>query len=187
MHRSNQTTSSSDAIRQHRRGRQIGSAVFARLVVVTTPTRRPRMRDGPQVASWTHAGLHIGLADNSRRCSRSICTACFVVWRPRRAADTSTNQRHGFLCRRIASMEHAADTAQAAAVDHYFLSPTENVFVPVWLRTPERLIIISFPSPTLSFIPDLKPPFSCKSFPSQPFFFFFRTDSTDSADFYCYF
>jgi len=40
------------------------------------------------------------------------------------------------------------------------------------------LIIISFPSPTLSFIPDLKHPFtlSCKSFPLKPFFFFFRTD-----------
>jgi len=36
-------------------------------------------------------------------------------------------------------------------------------------------IIISFPSPTLSFIPDLKP-FFCKSFPLQPFFFFLSTD-----------
>jgi len=40
---------------------------------------------------------------------------------------------------------------------------------------------ISFPLHTLSFIPDLKPPFSanpsyCKSFLLQPFFFFFRTD-----------
>jgi len=32
-------------------------------------------------------------------------TACFVVWRPRRAADPSTNRRQGFLCRRTASME----------------------------------------------------------------------------------
>ena len=45
-------------------------------------------------------------------CPSSICTACFVVWRPRRAADTSTNQRQGFLCRRTASMEHAADTVE---------------------------------------------------------------------------
>ena len=49
-------------------------------------------------------------------------------WRPRRAADTSTNRRHGFLCRRTTSMEHAADTAEAAAVDHYSLSSTENIF-----------------------------------------------------------
>ena len=41
----------------------------------------------------------------------------------------STNRRHGFLCLRTASMEHAADTAEAAAVDHYFSSPAENVFV----------------------------------------------------------
>ena len=33
--------------------------------------------------------------------------------------------------------------------------------------------IISFPSPTLSFILDF---LFCKSFPLQPFFFFFRTD-----------
>jgi len=36
------------------------------------------------------------------------------------------------------------------------------------------LIIISLSSPTLTFIPDLKPSFSAN--PSQPFFFFFRTD-----------
>ena len=38
-----------------------------------------------------------------------------------------------------------------------------------------RVITISFPSPSLSFIPHLKL-FFCKSFPLQPFFFFFRTD-----------
>ena len=59
-------------------------------------------------------------ADTRRRRARATCTACFVVWRPRRAADTSTNRRQGFLCRRTASMEHAADTAEAAAVDQYF-------------------------------------------------------------------
>jgi len=58
-----------------------------------------------------------------------ICPAWFVVRRTRRAADTSTNRRQGFLCRRTASMEHAADTVEAAAVDHYFPSSTENIFV----------------------------------------------------------
>ena len=77
---------------------------------------------------YTHSGLHLGLADTSCRRTRSICTACFVVWRPRRAADTSTNRRQDFLCRRTASMEHAADTAEAAAVDHYFSSSTEKHF-----------------------------------------------------------
>jgi len=59
-------------------------------------------------------------ADIRRRRARAICTACLVAWRPRRAADTSTNRRQGFLYRRTASMEHAADTTEAAAVDHYF-------------------------------------------------------------------
>jgi len=36
--------------------------------------------------------------------------------------------------------------------------------------------IISFSSPTLSFIPDLKPFFSANPFPLQPCFFFFGTD-----------
>ena len=41
------------------------------------------------------------------------------------------------------------------------------------------LMIISFPSPTLSFNHSrLKTFFFCKSFPLQPFFFFFRTDYT---------
>ena len=44
------------------------------------------------------------------------------------------------------------------------------------------LIIISFPSPTLSFIPDSKTSLFCKSFPLQPFFFFSRTDYIDSPD-----
>ena len=50
----------------------------------------------------------------------------------------------------------------------------------LWIHFEHKLhllviIIISFSSPTLSFIPDLKPFFS-KSLPLQPFFFFFRTD-----------
>jgi len=32
-------------------------------------------------------------------------------------------------------MEHAADTAEAAAVDHYFPSPTENIFIPLCIQT----------------------------------------------------
>jgi len=36
------------------------------------------------------------------------------------ALDTSTNWQKGFYCHRTASMEQAADTAEAAAVDHYF-------------------------------------------------------------------
>ena len=74
---------------------------------------------------------------------RAICTAFFVVRRPRRAADTSTNRRQGFLCRRTASTEQAADTAEAAAVDQHFSSPTENISAPVCLRTPGcRLMLV---------------------------------------------
>jgi len=39
----------------------------------------------------------------------------------------------------MVSMEQDADTAEAAVVDHYFLSSTENIFVPVCLRTSGRL------------------------------------------------
>jgi len=47
-------------------------------------------------------------------------------------------RRQGFLCLRTASMEHAdADTAEHAAVDHCFSSPTGDISVPVCLRTPE--------------------------------------------------
>ena len=37
-----------------------------------------------------------------------------VVWRPRRAVDTSTNRRQEFLCRCIASMEQAAGSCCAS-------------------------------------------------------------------------
>ena len=49
------------------------------------------------------------------------------------------------------------------------------------------LIIVSFPSPTHSFIPGLKTFLFCKSFPPQPFLFFFRTDYMDSPDYDCHF
>jgi len=97
---------------------------------------------------WTKhwfLSTRLGLTDISCWCRPicSICIACFVVWRPRRAADTSTNRRHGFLCRRTASMEQAADRTEAAAVDHYLSSSTENVPVPVFLWTPgKRLMIV---------------------------------------------
>jgi len=71
---------------------------------------------GPQVASWTHAGLHLGITDISCRCTRLICTACFVVWWPRRAANTSTNQRQGSACHCTTNMTHVPDTAEAVSV-----------------------------------------------------------------------
>jgi len=44
------------------------------------------------------------------------------------------------------------------------------------------LLLFGIPSPTHSFIPGLKPSFFCKSFPPQPFFFFFRAYYMDSPD-----
>ena len=59
--------------------------------------------------------------------------ACFVVRRPRRAAeDPSTNRRPGFLCHRTASVEHAADTANAPAVDHHFSSSKSEALLLVY-------------------------------------------------------
>jgi len=72
-----------------------------------------------------------------------------LFWRLRRAADTSTNRRQDFLCRRTASMEQAADTAEATAVDHYFSSSTENNSVPVCLWTPGYRLVIA-PSASVS-------------------------------------
>ena len=64
-----------------------------------------------------HAGVHLG--HTNCRCTCSDCSARFVVGRrPRSAADPSTNRRRNFLCRRTASMEQAADRAEATAVDH---------------------------------------------------------------------
>ena len=49
------------------------------------------------------------------------------------------------------------------------------------------LIIISIPSPTHSFIPSFFiPNLFCKSFPLQPFLFFFRTDYMGFPSVYCY-
>ena len=80
-----------------------------------------------------------GFAGTSRRRASSICNACLISSSGdlvvTGAADTSTNRRHGFLCRRTASMEHAADTVEVAAVDHYFPSPTENIFIPLCIQT----------------------------------------------------
>jgi len=47
------------------------------------------------------------------------------------------------------------------------------------------IIIISFPSPTLSFIPDLKP-FFLQILPTAAFLFLLQDWLHDSPDFYCY-
>ena len=107
------------------------------------------LRASPQVAPWTHAGVHLGLTGISHRCTCSICIACLVVWRPRRAADTSTNRRQGFLCRRTASMKNADDTAEASAVDQHCSSPAKTL--PFCNRTSgKKLTIVLGDTPSVS-------------------------------------
>jgi len=49
--------------------------------------------------------------------SRSIYTERFIVWQPRRAADTSRNWQQSLFCCCTASMKQATDGAETAAID----------------------------------------------------------------------
>ena len=60
-------------------------------------------------ASGTHVGIYVRPSDVACQYSRSIYTACFIVWQPRRAADTLTNWQQ--------SMEQATDGAATAAIN----------------------------------------------------------------------
>ena len=53
-----------------------------------------------------------------------------------RHVDTLMNWQQGFLCRCTAPLPTVANKTKAAAIDHYFSLPTENIFVPVSLGTP---------------------------------------------------
>jgi len=71
----------------------------------------------PQVASRTHAGLHLltSVTDVPARCA--LLQLC-------RAADASMKRRP-----RTTSVKQAADTAEAAAIDRLLPSPTEYILV----------------------------------------------------------
>ena len=62
-------------------------------------------------------GIYLRPADIGCQYSRSIYTTRFIVWQPRRAADTSTNWRQSLFCCCTASMEQATDGAETAAID----------------------------------------------------------------------
>jgi len=68
----------------------------------------------------------------------TIYTACFVVWRPRCAADTSTNWWQGFLCCCTASTEQMADRPEAAAIDRLISASTENIPILFCLWAPKN-------------------------------------------------
>ena len=53
---------------------------------------------------------NLGPSDIGCQYSRLIYTARFIVWQPRRAADTSTNWRQSLLCCCTASMEPVSYT-----------------------------------------------------------------------------
>jgi len=91
---------------------------------------------GSQVTSGTHAGLYLRRSDIGWQYSKSIYTACFIVWQPRRAADTSTNWRQSLFCCCTASMEQATDGAEIAAIDGLLLSWSWNIFVSFCLWAP---------------------------------------------------
>ena len=76
---------------------------------------------GSQVASGTHAGIYLRPSDIGCQYSRSIYTACFIVWQPRCAVDMSMNWRQRLFCRCTASMEQATDGLVS--------SRSENIFV----------------------------------------------------------
>ena len=89
---------------------------------------------GSQVTSGTHAGIYLRPSDISCQYSRSIYTACFIVWQPRRAADTLTNWRQSLFCCCTMSVEQATNGAETAAIDGLVSLWSENIFVSFCLR-----------------------------------------------------
>jgi len=93
----------------------------------------------------------------------------------------------------LALLVHASTDSWCNSQQLSLLLSNENAGGNTWVATRYLTVLfvpssfISFPSPTHSFIPGLKPSFFCKSLPQQTFLFFFRTDCMDSPDFYFYF
>jgi len=91
---------------------------------------------GSQVASGTHARIYLRPSDIGCQYSRTIYTASFIMWQPRRDADTSTNWRQSLFCCCTASMEQATDGAETAAIEWLDSSWSENISVSFCLRAP---------------------------------------------------
>ena len=89
---------------------------------------------------WQHGSA---TRDSVITASRSTSPLLLIICRcGYLSVDMSTNRRQGFFCRCTTSMEQAADRAETAAVDHYLLSPAENIFVPVCLWTSGNILVI---------------------------------------------
>jgi len=54
---------------------------------------------------------------------------CYIVWQPRRAADTAKNWRQSLFCCCTASMEQATDGAETTAIAGLVSSSSENISV----------------------------------------------------------
>jgi len=91
------------------------------------------------------SGIHLRPSDVGCQYSRSIYTARFMVWQPRRAADTSTNWRQSLFCCCTASMEQATDRAETAASDGLVSSWSENISVSFCLRAPRYGLTVMRP------------------------------------------
>jgi len=79
---------------------------------------------------------------NSLFLRRYTCIATFCNIPCDRLSGCGVFSANGFLCRRTASTEHAANRAQAAAVDQYFSSQTENISVTICLRTQTNILVL---------------------------------------------
>ena len=91
---------------------------------------------GSLVTSGTHAVIYLKHSDIGCQYSRSIYTAQFIVWQPRRAADMSMNWRQSLFCCCTASLEQATDGTETAAIDRLASSWSENISVSFCLRAP---------------------------------------------------
>ena len=80
---------------------------------------------------YIYLGIYLRPSDIGCQYSMSIYTARFIVWQPRRAADTSTSWRQS-LFNLLLHREHGtgyADGAETAAIDGLISSWSENIFV----------------------------------------------------------
>ena len=97
---------------------------------------------GKHFYGWYTLVIYNFISDIGCQYSRSIYTARFIVWQPRRAADTSTNWRQSLFCCCTASMEQATDGAETDAIDGLVSSWSEQISVSFCRRAPRYGMIL---------------------------------------------